>query len=156
MSAIVYRGYGNDNPAGGRLVTVIRDGVESPLRHVVRHSPTGYTWGYAGSGPADLALSLLVDALGDTARCPECGGATKVMTRYTGGGDLKSAPYSEQRIKDQPFYDWQVESCWDCDDGIRRGLPYQEFKFQVVAGLPESWTLTQDEILRWHDAWRKR
>jgi len=27
--------------------------------HVVRHSPTGIEWGYGGSGPADLALSVL-------------------------------------------------------------------------------------------------
>jgi len=34
------------------------------LRHIVRHSPTGMEWGYAGSGPADLALSILVDVFG--------------------------------------------------------------------------------------------
>ena len=26
---------------------------------VVHHSPTGYEWGYGGSGPADLALNIL-------------------------------------------------------------------------------------------------
>jgi len=26
----------------------------------VQHSPTGYEWGYAGSGPADLALNILL------------------------------------------------------------------------------------------------
>ncbi len=29
-----------------------------PLPHIVRHSPTGFEWGFAGSGPADLALAL--------------------------------------------------------------------------------------------------
>jgi len=29
------------------------------------HSPTGFAWGYSGSGPAQLALALLMDALGD-------------------------------------------------------------------------------------------
>ena len=29
------------------------------------HSPTGFEWGYGGSGPAQLALALLADALGD-------------------------------------------------------------------------------------------
>lgn len=29
------------------------------------HSPTGFNWGYNGSGPAQLALALLADALGD-------------------------------------------------------------------------------------------
>jgi hypothetical protein len=43
----------------------IEDGrVRRDLPHVVRHSPTGFNWGYGGSGPADLALSLLIDALG--------------------------------------------------------------------------------------------
>jgi hypothetical protein len=35
-----------------------------PLAHVVRHSPDGLEWGYGGSGPADLALSILCDHLG--------------------------------------------------------------------------------------------
>ena len=41
--------------------------VESPesisksLDHIQLHSPTGMEWGYLGSGPADLALSILVD-----------------------------------------------------------------------------------------------
>ena len=34
--------------------------------HVVRHSPTGIEWGYVGSGPADLARSVLL-ALTDEA-----------------------------------------------------------------------------------------
>jgi hypothetical protein len=29
------------------------------------HSPTGFEWGYAGSGPAQLALAMLADALKD-------------------------------------------------------------------------------------------
>jgi len=44
------------------------DGVEClirPLKHYIRHSPTGFEWGYAGSGPADLALSILWDYLGE-------------------------------------------------------------------------------------------
>jgi hypothetical protein len=37
-----------------------------PLRLDIRnHSPTGSAWGYGGSGPAQLALALLADALGD-------------------------------------------------------------------------------------------
>jgi len=34
-----------------------------PLEHLVRHSPTGFEWGYQGSGPADLARSILADYL---------------------------------------------------------------------------------------------
>lgn len=29
------------------------------------HSPTGFEWGYGGSGPHQLALALLMDATGD-------------------------------------------------------------------------------------------
>ena len=37
-----------------------------PLHLGVRnHSPTGFAWGYGGSGPAQLALALLIDATGD-------------------------------------------------------------------------------------------
>ena len=34
------------------------------LDHITRHSPTGIEWGYAGSGPADLALSILARVAG--------------------------------------------------------------------------------------------
>lgn len=36
------------------------------LKHEVYHSPTGLSWGYGGSGPADLARSILADYLGET------------------------------------------------------------------------------------------
>lgn len=44
---------------------VLRDGkVFSPGRslEVRNHSPCGFNWGYNGSGPAQLALALLLDA----------------------------------------------------------------------------------------------
>jgi hypothetical protein len=28
---------------------------------IVNHSPTGFCWGYAGSGPAQLALAIMLD-----------------------------------------------------------------------------------------------
>jgi hypothetical protein len=34
------------------------------LYHAVEWSPTGYSWGYLGAGPTDLARSLLLDRLG--------------------------------------------------------------------------------------------
>lgn len=54
--------------AGGRLIPGQRTLSETlitvdgkPLKHIVRHSPTGMNFGYGGSGPADLALSILED-----------------------------------------------------------------------------------------------
>ena len=34
-----------------------------PRLDLVKHSPSGLEWGYVGSGPAQLALALLADAL---------------------------------------------------------------------------------------------
>lgn len=32
-----------------------------PSQRIENHSPTGFEWGYAGSGPAQLALAILLD-----------------------------------------------------------------------------------------------
>ncbi len=34
--------------------------LQASLR-VVNHSPTGFCWGYSGSGPAQLSLAILLD-----------------------------------------------------------------------------------------------
>lgn len=61
----VYRGYSDRTDAmGPTVVTVTDDQGTRPLRHEARHNPTGFSWGYGGSGPADLARSLLADHLG--------------------------------------------------------------------------------------------
>ena len=35
------------------------------LAHRAIHSPDGFEWGYAGSGPADLAFSILLSEIGE-------------------------------------------------------------------------------------------
>ncbi len=41
-------------------------GMKLPLRlDLYNHSPTGFDWGYGGSGPSQLALAILADATGD-------------------------------------------------------------------------------------------
>jgi len=50
--------------SGGCQVIVQDGGRWRSLRHMVYHSPTGMTWGYGGSGPADLARSILADVAG--------------------------------------------------------------------------------------------
>lgn len=72
-----------NHPSGSRCKsykgTVLVDGscdvhVVNPNRTMVllkprldlaNHSPDGFAWGYEGSGPAQLSLALLADALGD-------------------------------------------------------------------------------------------
>lgn len=48
-------------------VSVSAGGVRGTanLVHVKHHSNTGFEYGFAGSGPADLALSILADHLGE-------------------------------------------------------------------------------------------
>jgi hypothetical protein len=36
-----------------------------PSLKLFNHSPTGFSWGYGGSGPAQLALAILLDFTGD-------------------------------------------------------------------------------------------
>jgi hypothetical protein len=53
---------------GSAVVTVKRNLKQTPLAmrtDLYPHSPTGFQWGYGGSGPAQLALALLADFLGD-------------------------------------------------------------------------------------------
>jgi len=45
-------------------ITVSDEKGTRPLRHIVYHSPTGMEWGYGGSGPSDLARSILADFAG--------------------------------------------------------------------------------------------
>lgn len=37
----------------------------APSQRLHNHSPSGFSWGYAGSGPAQLALAILLDYVGD-------------------------------------------------------------------------------------------
>lgn len=68
-----YRGHRSPGPLGYGECTVevlpSKPGVIAigyPLPHLVRHSPAGFEWGYGGSGPADLARSLLAHHLNNT------------------------------------------------------------------------------------------
>jgi len=50
----------------GHAVEVTVDGLPlNPRLDLWNHSPTGFEWGYGGSGPAQLALALLADHLAD-------------------------------------------------------------------------------------------
>ena len=55
--------YANRCSLGGTVGVREEDGTRT-LEHIVRHSPDGFEWGYGGSGPSDLALSILVDYFG--------------------------------------------------------------------------------------------
>ena len=50
----------------GYAVIVTVDGRRlNPRLDLWNHSPTGFEWGYCGSGPAQLALAILADHCGN-------------------------------------------------------------------------------------------
>jgi len=58
----ILSGYaGLRTPDGVLVVRRINNATQRPLELVGRHSLEGINWGYSGSGPADLALSILAD-----------------------------------------------------------------------------------------------
>jgi hypothetical protein len=94
MLTTIYRGHVCSDDL--HVIEVVRDGapIGYALPHRVRHSPTGLSWGYGGSGPADTARSILADHLG-----------------------------------------------W-----VPHPAVYQQFKEDIVARLPPTWSLTSDDI----------
>jgi hypothetical protein len=64
---VTYRGLRTEKTV---LVTV--ENVElNPRTDLRNHSPTGFEWGYEGSGPAQLALAILCDFLQDDRKALE-------------------------------------------------------------------------------------
>jgi Family of unknown function (DUF6166) len=142
-----YRGTGD-----GRTVAVEdEDGnLIGPLPHIRHsasqcHSPTGFSWGYEGSGPAELARNLLLHALGDAAKCPSCGGSLLII--------WPKDPDANHPI---PFHTAKIDECdpntggrcYDCNDGYRY-LPYQDFKREYVARWENGWRISQAEVRQW-------
>ena len=63
---IAMKVYEGGRSLDGSMVTV--DGKPLPPRHdIARLSKTGFEWGFEGPAPAQLALALLADHLGDGA-----------------------------------------------------------------------------------------
>lgn len=59
--------YKGGRSLAGAVVTV-DDRPLDPRYDLKRLSPTGFEWTYEGAGPAQLALALLADHLGDDGR----------------------------------------------------------------------------------------
>lgn len=57
----VYRGIATGTVVGSKQVFV----NGKSLHHSNKHSPSGFNWGYGGSGPADLAYAILRDMYGE-------------------------------------------------------------------------------------------
>ncbi len=65
-----YKGYPNRTEKGGYTVfrndnAKVAELDPGPSQKIINHSPDGFSWGYADSGPAQLALALLLDVTGE-------------------------------------------------------------------------------------------
>lgn len=138
---------------GSAIVEVERPPVEgrrpelgflNPRHDLWRHSPTGFEWGFGGSGPAQLALALLADALVERA----LGRALSPYERIPAGSD--------EELQAGPKMDAAARAA--VEDADRRAVAiHQHFKFDVVAELGHgSWALTSDQVLAWVEAFEAR
>ena len=88
--------YQIDQPMEGGIILLrnnVEQGIWTNVPHIcIDHSPTGYEWGYGGSGPADLALNIVENILWDIGhRGPR-------MTCYA-GSCFEAATYIHQNFK---------------------------------------------------------
>lgn len=112
----IFAGYPTEGPATVVHLLVEATGYEcDPLTHYIRHSPDGFAWGYAGSGPTELARCLLIASLAASAWCRTCGGH--------GNRDRAS------------------QACVACDSGFDRPRVedrYFKVRDRLIARLPAS------------------
>lgn len=144
--AVTYHGvYRGDSDRCAVLIESPAGRVLGEVRHIAYHSPTGMGWGYRGSGAADCARSILLDALGDDgAFCPGCNGSQRQV--WMGDAEEPQPWRPETGMSDA------VVRCDVCDgDGWRR-VPYQQFKEDVVARWPQppkEWRMARLGVREW-------
>ena len=74
----IFQGFAQTNPFS-RGVLIIDENLTAKIlrpersQAVKNHSPDGFNWGYAGSGPAQLALAILLEVTNDE---------TQALTHY--------------------------------------------------------------------------
>jgi len=63
------KNYAGRRFSAGETIVEVHEGENTrdlPIRlDICNHSPTGFEWGYPGSGPAQLALAILADFTGN-------------------------------------------------------------------------------------------
>lgn len=84
------------------LVTIHTRHTTFPLGmrlDLANHSPGGFEWGYAGSGPAQLALAILADCLGDD------GMALRLYQRFK-DDVIGRLPRDDFRLSEEQVKEW--------------------------------------------------
>lgn len=116
--------------SGDCKVQVREAGVRTyplPLRlEIFNHSPTGFEWGYGGSGPAQLALAILVDHFSKT---------ENIMTTLT-PEDQERAVRLHQDFKARVVAGMPHEGFQLTGDQVERIVKELEGKFQPTKLVP--------------------
>ena len=77
----------------------------APSLAIRNHSPSGFSWGYGGSGPAQLALAILMSVLGDAGVDEQwCGGDAERLYQQ-----FKSEFLAGLRDSDGPLAEFELE-----------------------------------------------
>lgn len=129
MSEII-RYEGERLHAGPQVWRFDADGIRTALpRHVRLHNTfeEGYDWGFQGQRPLELAVNLLVDVLGDDAKCARCGGRRR----------------------------WRGSPCSTCRaSGVHEDVLrlHTSMVWTWIAGLPDArWSLEASDLRSWFD-----
>jgi len=123
LSYKVYRG--DVLPEGGDCrIRVIENNASRLLEHYGYHSPSGFSWGYGGSGPAETALNILADFFGE------------------------HETFTLKQIKSSQKAQRKFHAFRRTADGQ---LLYQCFKVQVIARFDQhqSWRFTENDLRAW-------
>lgn len=86
----------------GKCVVTKNNGQMLKMRlDIVNHSPTGPEWGFEGSGPAQLALAILMDFFGDDKRQ-----MVEEVYQSFKSDVIAKLPKDEWEITDHAVIDW--------------------------------------------------
>ena len=118
----VYRG--DVLPEGDCRVRVIENNTSRLLSHYGLHSPSGFSWGFGGSGPAETALNILAEFFGE------------------------HETFTLREIRASHKAQYKFHAFRRTADGE---LLYQVFKRQVIAGFDQhkAWRFTENDLRAW-------
>lgn len=129
-------GYDSTNGVVRVRQTVDGEAIEyslAPYLHLVNHSPTGFAWGYGGSGPAQLALAILADYLGDNDRAVALHQRFKfaVVSRLNGSRGFI--------VQDLEIEDW-LKQISRAD--VKKSIPVRSPRDEWVLDQPDYYTVS--------------
>jgi hypothetical protein len=122
-----------------------------PLHHHERHSPDGFNWGYLGSGPAEAARCILIDAVGQ----PQADRLyqtfkEKVVSQWPSMGvdsPLARWAFDMPQQGSGPIQMWAIEEA-DVKEWVKAQAVLEDFRNSTEGPAPSAPT---DDLEPWAD-----